>query len=79
MLNKEETTVSFMPYDTFLESKISATYSIFRECELDPETLFHKTDYYIGSADQSNIYCLSTGDQVSFDVYFIPTGRLKGE
>lgn len=76
LFNKQEATVCILPYDVFLKSKISSVYSFFTESEISHDKLLSKTDYYMANINNANIYCSSTGNEVSFDVYLTATGRL---
>lgn len=79
LFDQKEATVCIMPYDVFVDSKLSTDYVFFPESEIDTEKLRKKTDYYVTEYNKANIFCLSTGNQVSFDVHLNATGRIKGE
>ena len=79
MLNQKEATVCIMPYDIFIDSYLNTEYALFPDSKGDIEKLRKKTDYYAATYGNSDMFCLSNGNQISFDVYFNATGRLEGE
>ena len=79
LFEQEQAIVTIMPYEVFNESKIRSDYVFFEETEVSAEQLRNKTDYYSDAYKRTNIFCSSTGNQLSFDVYLTATGRLQGE
>lgn len=76
---KQEATVCIMPYDHFIDSKVTTVYALFPETQVDETKLLKLTDHYLLDYDTVEVYALSDGSEVVFGISLTPTGRLAGE
>ena len=79
LFEKQEATICIMPYDIFVNSKLTTVYALFPETEVDETKLLKLTDHYLLDYDTVEVYALSDGNEVTFGVSLTPTGRLSGE
>lgn len=77
MFDLVEATVCIMPNEAFAKSKISTNYVFLPESEQNQERLLEQADYYFIHNHTANIFGLSDGKQLLFDVNLRATGRLK--
>ena len=77
LLNPVEATVCIMPNEISAKSKVSTNYVFLPESVQNTGALLERADYYFTCDNASNVFGLSDGNQLLFDVHLTATGRLK--